>query len=82
MKRAEARRTEADQTKAHTLYEMDYLLLVNDETRQGALRFANAPGASFLAHDGALVPPLINLPKLLLPPTPRWRMRRPQPSLN
>ena len=39
--------------------------MVNDETRLGALRFAAAPGARFLAHDGAPVPPLINLPKLL-----------------
>jgi serine/threonine-protein kinase HipA len=65
MKRAEARRAEADKAKARTLYEMDYLLMVNDETRQGALRFADAPGAHFLAQDGAPVPPLINLPKLL-----------------
>ncbi|RRH96701.1 hypothetical protein EH240_22275 [Mesorhizobium tamadayense] len=65
MKRAEARRAEADKTKARTLNEMDYLLMVNDETRQGALRFANEPSAPFRAHDGAPVPPLINLPKLL-----------------
>src|SRR5690606_8552319 len=32
---------------------------------QGALRSADKPGGSFLAHDGAPVPPLINLPKLL-----------------
>ena len=36
MKRAEARRAEADKTRARTLYEMDYLLLVSDEARQGA----------------------------------------------
>jgi len=65
MKRAEARRADAEKTKARTLYEVDYLLAVNDETRQGALRFNDAPGKAFLAHDGAPVPPLINLPKLL-----------------
>ena len=65
MKRAEARRAETEKTKARTLYEIDYLLLVNDETRQGALRFADKQGGRFLAHDGAPVPPLINLPKLL-----------------
>lgn len=65
MKRAEARRAEAEKTKARTLYEVDYLLMVNDETRQGALRFADEPGGKFLAHNGAPVPPLINLPKLL-----------------
>lgn len=65
MKRAEARRAEAVKTKARTLYEIDYLLMVNDETRQGALRFSDEPGAPFLAHAGVPVPPLINLPKLL-----------------
>lgn len=65
MKRAEARRAQDEKTKARTLYEFDYLLLVHDETRQGALRFAEAPGGKFLAFDGAPVPPLVNLPKLL-----------------
>lgn len=65
MKRAEAHRAGAEKTKPRTLYEVDYLLRVNDETRQGALRFADKPGGPFLAHDGAPVPPLINLPKLL-----------------
>ena len=65
MKRAEARRAEAEKTKPRTLYETDYLLLVHDETRQGALRFANGSGELFIANDGSPVPPLINLPKLL-----------------
>jgi serine/threonine-protein kinase HipA len=65
MRRAEARRAEADKAKPRTLYEVDYLLRVNDETRQGALRFADEAGGPFLAHDGAPVPPLISLPKLL-----------------
>ncbi|MEO9230415.1 MAG: HipA domain-containing protein [Devosia sp.] len=65
MKRAEARRAEAAKEKARTLYEVDYLLLVNDETRQGALRFNDDPESAFLAHAGVPVPPLINLPKLL-----------------
>lgn len=65
MKRAEARRAEAEKSKARTLYEMDYLLMVNDETRQGALRFSNEHGSPFLANAGAPVPPLITLPKLL-----------------
>jgi serine/threonine-protein kinase HipA len=65
MKRAEARRADAEKSKPRTLYEVDYLLRVNDETRQGALRFADEPGGPFLAHDGAPVPPLISLPKLL-----------------
>lgn len=65
MKRAEARRAEAEKSRPRTLYEVDYLLRVADETRQGALRFADEPGGRFLAHDGAPVPPLISLPKLL-----------------
>lgn len=65
MKRAETLRAEAEKTKPRTLYEVDYLLRVNDETRQGALRFADKLGGPFLAHNGAPVPPLINLPKLL-----------------
>lgn len=65
MKRAEARRADTEKTRPRTLYEIDYLLLVNDETRQGALRFADAPGGKVLAHDGAPVPPLVNLSKLL-----------------
>jgi len=65
MKRAEARRAEAEKTKARTLHEIDYLLMVNDKTRQGALRFSDEPGGPFLAHAGVPVPPLINLPKLL-----------------
>jgi serine/threonine-protein kinase HipA len=65
MRRAETRRAEAEKSPARTLYEMDYLLLVNDETRQGALRFASKQGDAFLAHNGTPVPPLINLPKLL-----------------
>lgn len=65
MKRAEARRANAEKSKPRTLYEVDYLLRVNDEARQGALRFAGEPGGPFLAHGGAPVPPLISLPKLL-----------------
>lgn len=65
MKRAETRRARSGRTNARTLYEMDYLLQVNDTTRQGALRFADNPGGGFLAHDGRPVPPLVSLPKLL-----------------
>ncbi len=49
------------------LTEMDYLLGVTDEARQGALRFSMAPfDTLFLASkDKASIPPLITLPKLL-----------------
>ena len=49
-----------------TLQEIDFLLLVDDEARQGALRFAEKEGGPFLREDGAKrIPPLIELPKLL-----------------
>src|SRR5205085_3148590 len=44
----------------------DYLLMVDDEARQGALRFAVREGGPFLAEPGpARIPPLIELPRLL-----------------
>jgi hypothetical protein len=46
--------------------EIDYLLLVDDEARQGALRFAEKEGGPFLAdQDPRKIPPLIELPRLL-----------------
>ena len=66
MRRAENRRAKLAATTPRTLMEMDYLLGVNDEARQGALRFAKSPSGPFLsiAEKGA-IPPLIDLPKLL-----------------
>src|SRR5579884_2896066 len=40
MRRAERRRAEREGRAPRTLGEIDYLLLVDDESRQGALRFA------------------------------------------
>jgi len=52
--------------KARTLQEIDYLLLVDDEARQGALRFAEREGGPFLRPQGVKrIPPLVELPKLL-----------------
>lgn len=65
MRRAEARRADKERGKARTLSEIGYLLYVNDEARQGALRFADERGGKFPSHDGEPVPPLINLPRLL-----------------
>jgi len=48
------------------LSEADYLLGVNDEARQGALRFSDNHGGPYLAHsEEKPIPPLIKLPKLL-----------------
>jgi serine/threonine-protein kinase HipA len=66
MRRAERRRAEAAGEQPRTLFEIDYLLNVDDEARQGALRFAEREGGPFLAEDGAVkIPPLIELPRLL-----------------
>ncbi len=66
MRRAERRRAERAGETPRTLFEIDYLLMVNDEARQGALRFALEPGGPFLTADDATpIPPLVELPRLL-----------------
>ena len=66
MRRAERRRAERAGETPRTLMEIDYLLGVDDEARQGALRFALQQGDPFLAeHEAARIPPLIDLPRLL-----------------
>ena len=66
MRRAERRRAEREKQTPRTLQEIDYLLLVDDEARQGALRFAETPGGPFLREDGVRrTPPLLELPQLL-----------------
>ena len=66
MMRAEARRARLAKEPARTLWEGDYLLLVDDETRQGALRFAAQEGGPFLREAiDHRTPPLIELPALL-----------------
>ena len=54
MQRAERRRAERVGETPRTLMEIDYLLGVDDEARQGALRFASQEGGPFLAeHEAA-----------------------------
>ena len=67
MRRAERQRARAEKRPPRPLNEIDCLLGVNDETRQGALRFAEQLGGPFLAvtGDGPRVPPLVELPALL-----------------
>ncbi len=66
MRRAERRRADREGRTPRTVREIDYLLLVDDEARQGALRFSEKEGGPFLAEHGAVkIPPLIELPKLL-----------------
>jgi serine/threonine-protein kinase HipA len=66
MRRAERRRAGREGGAPRTLREIDYLLMVDDEARQGALRFSEKEGGPFLAEHGpAKIPPLIELPRLL-----------------
>lgn len=51
MKRREAQDARARDTKARTLYEIDYLLGVYDESRMGALRFKTTLEGPFLDND-------------------------------
>lgn len=66
MRRAERRRAQRLAETPRTLREIDYLLMVDDEARQGALRFAAETGGPFLAPPRKdKIPPLVELPRLL-----------------
>jgi serine/threonine-protein kinase HipA len=66
MRRLSRRQAERERRPVHTLREIDYLLLVDDEARQGALRFAEQRGGPFLrSNDRTRIPPLVELPRLL-----------------
>ena len=66
MRRMERRRAEREGGAPHALQEIDFLLLVDDEARQGALRFAEHEGGPFLRDEGVKrIPALFELPKLL-----------------
>jgi serine/threonine-protein kinase HipA len=51
MRRAERRRAEREGQTPRTVREIDYLLMVDEEARQGALRFAGREGGPFLAEQ-------------------------------
>jgi serine/threonine-protein kinase HipA len=67
MRRAEAISARNQNTLPSSLLEIDYLLGVSDEARQGALRFSVSQNENlFLASkQKTSIPPLIDLPKLL-----------------
>jgi serine/threonine-protein kinase HipA len=65
MARRERRQAKAEGRAPRTLLEADFLMLVEDQTRLGALRFRDAGGAAFQAADAHPVPPLVALPRLL-----------------
>lgn len=66
MQRAERKAAQQQNRPARAAREIDFLLMVDDEARQGALRFAQQPGGPFLALAAAeRIPPVVNLPRLL-----------------
>lgn len=65
MKRAERKAAEREGRMPRTLMEIDFLLMVDDAIRQGALRFKEAGASEFLANSERRIPPLIELPRLL-----------------
>jgi serine/threonine-protein kinase HipA len=66
MRRMERRRADREKQAPRTLLELDYLLLVDDQARAGALRFRTEEAGPFLRESAAdRVPPLVELPRLL-----------------
>lgn len=67
MRRGEASKAIEQNRAPRSLSEIDYLLGVNDEARQGALRFSISPDENvFLSpKQKTSIPPLVELPKLL-----------------
>src|SRR5262245_40828674 len=66
MRRAERRRADRAGESPRTLQEIDYLLMVAGEARQGWLRSTRREGGPFPAeHTPSTIPPLIELPRLL-----------------
>jgi hypothetical protein len=57
MRRREALAAKDENRKPKTLYAWDFLLRVEDVSRQGALRFRRPDDETFLAHDTLTVPP-------------------------
>ena len=66
IRRMERRKAENDKKISRSLGEIDYLLGVFDELRQGALRFSKILDGPYLSFkDDFTIPPLLDLPKLL-----------------
>jgi serine/threonine-protein kinase HipA len=65
MKRREAQMAKEEGRAARTLYELDFLLGVNDESRMGALRFKLAEDGPFLHDDTSrVIPPWSSIREL------------------
>lgn len=79
--RAEARTAREEGRAARTLGEIDFLLGVRDDLRQGALRFSVDDGP-FLATDDTGVPALTDLPELMALADAAERDDAPLPDLR
>lgn len=64
MRRREALQAKDEQRSARTLYSWDFLLGVQDITRQGALRFRFSDRDTFLANEVLAAPPVTSLTEL------------------
>lgn len=65
MGRRERSLAKAEGRAPRTLMEADFLMLVEDQTRLGALRVRDVGAQAYQAADAHPVPPLVALPKLL-----------------
>lgn len=65
MRRNERARARREGRSPRTLLQVDFLMLVDDETRLGALRFKEKEEGPFLSADGKRIPPVLELPRLL-----------------
>lgn len=66
MRRSERKNAEHEKRAARALREIDFLLMVDDEGRQGALRFKHREQDPFLTtYDKNHIPPLLAVGKLL-----------------
>lgn len=64
MRRREGLQAKDAQRRARTLYSWDFLLGVQDITRQGALRFRFSNSETFLANEALAAPPVTSLAEL------------------
>lgn len=64
MRRRETLQAKDEQRNARTLYSWDFLLGVQDVTRQGALRFRFSDSDTFLANEALAAPPVTSLAEL------------------
>lgn len=67
MRHAERKKAQREHREPRALREIDFLLQVDDASRQGALRFSTHLGGPYVTvySDASHIPPLLELPRLL-----------------